>query len=157
MPPGSSWRSRVRSVRGYRPEVETIAQRGGGLDERLAHAFEDVGERAVIIAMDTPQVTSALLDDALGRLSTVDAVLGPTADGGYWTIGLADPQQDVIRGVPMSSTETWSAQVRRFDHTGLRWERLAELVDVDDIDDARLVAGAIPDSRFGRLVRSLIG
>ena len=40
---------------------EIFAQRGDGLDERLAAAFADVGGPALIVGMDTPQLTSALL------------------------------------------------------------------------------------------------
>ena len=40
---------------------EVIAQRGDGLDERLAAAFDDVGGPTFLIGMDTPQVTPALL------------------------------------------------------------------------------------------------
>ncbi|MDQ6816439.1 MAG: DUF2064 domain-containing protein, partial [Actinomycetota bacterium] len=36
--------------------TEVIAQRGEGLDERLANAFDDLAAPALIIGMDTPQV-----------------------------------------------------------------------------------------------------
>ena len=44
------------------PGVEVIAQRGGGLDERLANAFADVTRPTVLIGMDTPQVTPAIVE-----------------------------------------------------------------------------------------------
>jgi len=44
--------------------IELIPQRGAGLDERLAAAFEDVGGPAVLVGMDTPQVTPQLLGHA---------------------------------------------------------------------------------------------
>ncbi|MGI8511505.1 MAG: TIGR04282 family arsenosugar biosynthesis glycosyltransferase [Solirubrobacteraceae bacterium] len=61
-----------------------LAQRGEGLAERLAAAFEDVGGPALVVAMDTPQLTPALLELAFARLQSpgVDAVLGPSRDGG---------------------------------------------------------------------------
>ena len=127
---------------------DVIAQRGAGLDERLAAAFADVGGPALIIAMDTPQVTSAMLDDALGALDGADAVLGPSTDGGYWVIGLDDPFQDVVRGVPMSRSDTFDEQRRRICHAGLSMALVRELVDVDSIEDARVVAASIPGSRF---------
>ena len=40
---------------------ESIAQRGDGLAERLANAFEDAGGPLLLIGMDTPQVTPELL------------------------------------------------------------------------------------------------
>ena len=43
---------------GWLPDgFELVAQRGGGLAQRLARAFEDVGGPALLIGMDTPQIT----------------------------------------------------------------------------------------------------
>ncbi|MDQ6810568.1 MAG: DUF2064 domain-containing protein, partial [Actinomycetota bacterium] len=80
---------------------EIITQRGVGLDERLANAFADLGGPALIIGMDTPQVRSDVLHAALERLDAAAAVLGPAADGGYWAIGLGQPDPRALLGVPM--------------------------------------------------------
>ena len=77
---------------------EVIPQRGDGLGERLAGAFEDVGGPAVLIGMDTPQVTPALLDAGLRAVERGDAAFGPALDGGYWAIGLRDPDPRVFAG-----------------------------------------------------------
>src|SRR5687767_10869590 len=37
--------------------MRVVTQRGDGLAERLANAFDDVGAPSVLIGMDTPQVT----------------------------------------------------------------------------------------------------
>jgi glycosyltransferase A (GT-A) superfamily protein (DUF2064 family) len=80
------------------PGFEVLEQRGAGLSERLANATRDIAEPVLFVGMDTPQLTRALLCDALERLARpdVDAVLGPTPDGGYWTIGLSDPDPAVF-------------------------------------------------------------
>lgn len=137
------------------PGFVVIEQRGDGLDERLAAAFADVGGPSVIIAMDTPQVTGVMLDLALAALGDRDAVLGPTADGGYWTIGLADPFHDVIRGVPMSRADTFERQRQRITDAGLSLALVEPLVDVDDFDDAIAVARLAPHTRFGALISKL--
>ncbi|MEV1170003.1 DUF2064 domain-containing protein, partial [Nonomuraea sp. NPDC049784] len=68
-----------------------IPQRGSGLDERLAAAFSDAyrlrPDPVVLIGMDTPQVTPALLGEAVDALGRHDAVYGPAADGGFWLLG----------------------------------------------------------------------
>lgn len=139
------------------PGFEVIGQRGDGLDERLAAAFSDVGEPAVIIAMDTPQVTAAQLDDALARLGRHDVVLGPTVDGGYWCVGLADPHLDVTTGVPMSRSDTWDHQVARIAALGLSLAVVDELTDIDEIADAVAVAALIPDSALAACVAAALG
>lgn len=129
---------------------EVIEQRGGGLDERLAAAFATVAEPAVIIAMDTPQVTPAQIDRSLAALGSFETVLGPTTDGGYWCIGLRATTIDPVTGVPMSRTDTMTHQQVRIAELGLSCSLVDELIDVDDIDDARAVARLIPDSAFAR-------
>lgn len=125
-----------------------VAQRGDGLDERLAAAFADAGAPAVVIAADTPQVTPELLGQALAILARpgVDAVLGPTEDAGYWALGLRHADPRALVGVPMSSPRTLSAQRARLDDLGLRVAELPSLRDVDGIADARAVAADIPNS-----------
>jgi len=136
---------------------EVFAQRGDGLDERLAAAFADVGGPALVIGMDTPQLTSELLLDGLDALADpeIDAVLGPAFDGGYWCIGLREPCAEALIGVPMSVRETCQRQRDRLDQLGLRVRELSRLRDFDGIDDARAVAAEIPDSRFARAVAAL--
>jgi uncharacterized protein len=138
--------------------VEVLPQRGGGLDERLAHAFADVGEGGVLIGMDTPQVTPELLADSLRRLHTApaDAVLGPAVDGGWWAIGLRAPDPAVFVGVPMSTAGTCRAQRARLGFLGLRTVSLPRIRDVDDIDDAIAVAREAPRSRFAATLRPML-
>lgn len=136
---------------------EVIGQRGHGLDERLAAAFDDVGEAAVIIAMDTPQVTAAQLDGALAMLVDHDVVLGPTVDGGYWCVGLADPRHDITTGVPMSRDDTLEQQLLRIEAMGLSLAVVDELIDMDEIADALTVAELIPDSALAATLRTALG
>ena len=56
-PPGACSSSTARPATGCRPASRSSPQRGDGLDERLAHAFADVGGPALLVGMDTPQVT----------------------------------------------------------------------------------------------------
>jgi len=132
--------------------IEVVAQRGAGLDERLAHAFADVGGPALLVGMDTPQVTRDDLAGGLERLAApgVDAVLGPAADGGYWAIGLREAQPRAFLGVPMSTAWTGRAQHARLRRLGLRVALLPALRDVDRIADARAVAALAPAGRFAR-------
>ncbi|HEX3394481.1 MAG TPA: DUF2064 domain-containing protein [Acidimicrobiales bacterium] len=141
------------------PGFGVVAQRGTGLDERLAAAFVDAGTPAVAIAADTPQVTPELLGLALATLGApgVDAVLGPTDDSGYWALGLglADPR--AVVGVPMSSPFTLTAQRDRLHSLGLRVGELPSLRDVDTMADARAVAGAVPGSNLARTLAAIEG
>ena len=137
--------------------LEIIAQRGEGLDERLAAAFDDAhrGRPLVLIGMDTPQVTTAFLVAAGRALSTHDAVFGPAEDGGFWLLGLCTPDPGLLTGVPMSRPDTGAVQLARLRRAGLRVAVLPELIDVDTAADAERVAACAPDGRFARAVRGV--
>jgi rSAM/selenodomain-associated transferase 1 len=138
--------------------MTVIPQRGAGLDERLGHAFTDAyaGRPLVLIGMDTPQVTPALLSEAATALRTHDAVFGPAADGGFWLLGLRRPDPGLIRGVPMSEPCTGAAQLARLHEAGLSVAVLPELTDVDTAADAiRVAARCRPGHRFPSAVQAL--
>jgi rSAM/selenodomain-associated transferase 1 len=146
-------------ARWRRPGLPIVPQRGDRLDERLAAAFEDVGGPALLVGMDTPQVTPGLLRRALDRLTRtdVDAVLGHAADGGFWAIGLREPDPRAFLGVPMSTDHTGAAQHARLHSLGLRVGTLAVLRDVDTAADAHVVAAAAPHTRFARAAGRILG
>lgn len=136
------------------PGFELIPQRGGDLAERLGAAFDAVGAPALLVGMDTPQLTPGLLLDGMRALAdaTVDAVLGPALDGGYWSVGLRRSVPGAFAGVPMSSSSTLAAQRARLRELGLRIHEQPPLQDVDTVADARAVAAAAPHTRFARVL-----
>ena len=70
-------------------EFDSVPQVSGTLNDRLEAAFRvhrsDESGSVLLIGMDTPQVTAALLDT---DWEGADAVLGLSEDGGFWAIGL---------------------------------------------------------------------
>ena len=105
------------------PGFDVIAQHGGGLDERLAWALADARATCpaplVFIGMDTPQVTPALLAQAVEPLvsGTADATFGMAEDGGFWLLGLREIDPALVLGVPMSRSDTGALQLARL-HRG---------------------------------------
>ena len=149
---------------GWLPEgFAVLPQRGGGLDERLAAAYDDAWALTpaplLLVGMDTPQVAPALLTAAGEQLLSdgTDAVLGLAGDGGWWALGLRRPDASLLLGVPMSTDGTGAAQRTRLAGAGLSVTLLPELTDVDDADDARVVAGQCPGSRFAQVLGALAG
>lgn len=143
------------------PGFEVIGQRGDGMDERLAAAFTDARAGAalpmLLIGMDTPQVTPALLTAAAEALLATPgaAVLGPASDGGWWALGLPRPDDRLLLGVPMSTARTGALQRERLAAAGLGPIDLPELTDVDTAATAREVAAAAPGSAFAAALAAL--
>jgi uncharacterized protein len=145
---GRTWR---------RGGFDLVSQRGHGLGERLAAAFADADPPALLVGMDTPQLTPALLVGASRALESpeVDAVLAPTLDGGYWSVGFKRHAPGAFERVTMSSHRTWREQRDRLGELGLRIHEPPVLRDVDTIHDARAVAGIAPETRFARTFAAL--
>lgn len=74
------------------PGWMVAVQRHPGLDGAICTAFESAAaagaERALVVSGDNPDLPVAHLARALTDLDAADAVLGPTADGGYHLVGL---------------------------------------------------------------------
>lgn len=133
------------------PGFDVVPQYPGGLDQRLAAAFAGCDGPALLIGMDTPQVTPELLDVGF---DDCDAWFGPAEDGGFWALGLAEPDPRLLRGVPMSTPVTGAVQRDRLVAAGLRVRDLPRLRDVDTVADAHAVAARAPHGRFAaRLAR----
>jgi glycosyltransferase A (GT-A) superfamily protein (DUF2064 family) len=130
------------------PGFEVIPQRGDGLEERLAAAFEDVGAPAFLVGMDTPQVTPALLDRGLRVVAHGGTAFGRALDGGFWCIGLQPGDHAVFDGVPMSQDHTGAVQLARMRAMGMMPAILRPLLDVDTHEDAVAVAAVAPRSAF---------
>ena len=135
---------------------DVVAQRGEGLAERLANAFADCGGPSLLIGMDTPQLTPSLLVAGAHALrGGAPSVLGLAADGGYWAIGLQQPDAAVFDNIPMSADDTGAVQRARLDTLGLAPAMLPLLRDVDRIADAVAVAAAAPGTLFADALRQL--
>ena len=135
---------------------EVVAQRGGGLDQRLAAAWDDAGGHGVQVGMDTPQVRPEDLDAALASLDHHDAALGLAEDGGWWAIALRRADPACFLGVPMSADVTGRAQHQRLLGLGLDVAALPTRRDIDTVVDLAAVAEAFPHLRTGVLAARLL-
>ena len=130
---------------------EILPQTGGGLDERLAAIFDHQDEPTLLLGMDTPQVSAAALAPVFaGWGDETDAWFGPANDGGFWALALKKPTGALLRGIPMSRSDTGAHQLQRLDRAGLTVGMLPSLTDIDTIADARTVASIAPHTRFAR-------
>ena len=74
---------------------------------------------------------------------SADLVLGPAADGGFWAIGMRQPQQGLLDGVSWSTERALADTVARARARGLRVELLPTWTDVDRPEDLRTLSAQI--------------
>lgn len=147
-------------IRDRLADFTVVPQRGNDFGERLANAHHDagcLGYPVLQIGMDTPQVTAALLTACALRLLRADSVLGPASDGGWWLLGLHNGVgADSLRTVPMSQSDTGARTQDALALAGLAVDFVAELRDVDVMDDIAAVRACCPQgSRFHNLAAAI--
>lgn len=147
---------------GWDAGFEVTRQPGGSLNDRLAAAFAaaDNGPDGptrlptLLVGMDTPQVTPALLDS---RWDGADAVLGLSDDGGFWAIGFrGDAPAEAFAGIPMSTDRTGAFQLARLAELGLSVRLLPPLRDIDQPADLDAVCYQHPELRVARRYAKII-
>ena len=149
---------RGAELRSRLADFTVVEQRGDDFADRLANAHADAAMAAgglpvLQIGMDTPQVSAALLIECATALLATDAVLGMARDGGWWVLGISDPRSaECLRHVPMSTAQTGDVTLAALRDTGVHVGLVAELADVDTVDDIEFVRRACPlDSRFSQV------
>ncbi|ULE34156.1 TIGR04282 family arsenosugar biosynthesis glycosyltransferase [Mycobacterium sp. IDR2000157661] len=140
-------------------DFTVVAQRGSDFGDRLANAHADAstGLPVLQIGMDTPQVSTDMLTECAGELLGTAAVLGLAEDGGWWVLGVADPAiAECLRAVPMSQSDTGALTLAALYAQGVAVSLVAELADVDTVDDIEAVRRMCPaDSHFARATRAV--
>lgn len=136
-----------------RPQVgESLGPR---LDQVLTRCLAEGFERAVIMDSDSPTLPPAYVESAFAALDTADVVLGPCEDGGYYLIGLKQPQPRLLRDVQMSTPHVLRETLALAEQAGLRVTLLSRWYDVDTApelerlraDLAEHASGAAPHTR----------
>lgn len=136
-------------------EGRFIPQRGRTLGERINHALERLRmlgyERQLVLGTDSPTLPQEYLQRAVDELASHDCVLGPTWDGGFYLIGVQQPDvrifRDVTWGSPLQLGQTFD-NLTALGRTALllpRWQ------DVDADDDLPFLAGQFRHADYRRL------
>lgn len=119
-------------------DIRYLEQRGVGLAESIANAFDDSRRwfgylPTMMMTSDIPEVTVRDIETILGPLrSGADVVLAPSPDGGFWGLGLAPTvSAEAIRTVPMSRVDTGAALVSALEQQGHSADYGSLVADVD--------------------------
>jgi uncharacterized protein len=141
--PDASWYvDPLRAWQRAYPGTRALAQPAGNWTERQRAFFRsavDRGEeRSVLVASDSPQLRSEVVEQAFALLDRHEVVLGPVADGGYYLIGMRG-WHDVLAGVAMSSSSVRLEIEHAVRRLGLRLALLESTYDVDELEDLELL------------------
>lgn len=116
-----------------------LPQEGQSLGERMGKAFDKVfsfgAERAVIIGTDCVEISDELVSQAFDALETVDVVLGPAEDGGYYLLGLKKPIHEIFNKINWGTNLVLNQTLGKVRKKGLKFQLLKMLKDIDTVQD----------------------
>ncbi|MBM4302085.1 MAG: glycosyltransferase [Deltaproteobacteria bacterium] len=125
------------------PGTDLFPQEGADLGERMARAIArgfaaDFGP-VVLRGSDIPDLPAAVVSEAREVLAAGQAqvVLGPCPDGGYYLVGLTEPQPPLFQGPAWSSRTVLADTLRLARQLGLRVHLLPPWPDIDTYDNLR--------------------
>jgi rSAM/selenodomain-associated transferase 1 len=133
--PSGAWARRIDTA----IEIQRGADIGDRMDDAFARRFGEGEQRVVIIGSDCPWSAATCIAKASAKLGGVDAVLGPTRDGGYWLVAQRPPGLPLFTRISWSSPETLEQTRARIRALGGTWSELEELIDIDTADDLEIV------------------
>jgi len=160
------------SPRGRRDEFQRIAPSGwrlepqpaGDLGLRMLHQIKmsltTGSQRVVLLGSDSPTVPWQYVEQAFQHLTHVEVVLGPTSDGGYYLVGVADRVPDIFEGIRWSTMTVLRDTLDRLERRGIRFTELPPWYDVDDEADLdrlrqELFSGQCDGTEFDGLRRCM--
>ena len=125
------------------PDFDLVPQVGASLGDRLdnalAHCLSNGFDQAVIMDSDSPTLPPEYVKRAFDLLDGAEVTLGPCDDGGYYLIGLKQPQPHILRPVQMSTPNVLRDTLVLAEQAGLQVALLPPWYDVDTMEDLRRV------------------
>ncbi|MCA8995614.1 MAG: TIGR04282 family arsenosugar biosynthesis glycosyltransferase [Planctomycetaceae bacterium] len=112
-------------------------------------AFVKEGRPVLVIGSDSPSLPVDRITEAFQRLHSHDVVVGPATDGGYYLIGMNQPNSELFTNIEWSSPRVLEQTVQRVRTLGLSLSLLTPWYDVDTIDDLRMLQGHLAALKLG--------
>ena len=129
--------------------VKLCCQEGEDLGQCMQNALASTLSRyafAVIVGSDCPVLTTDLLNRAYLQLqSGMDALLGPSEDGGYYLFGLRRYTPPLFAGIDWGGNNVVEMTYKQLAALGWHWNALDTLWDVDRPEDMEKLKTLWPD------------
>jgi rSAM/selenodomain-associated transferase 1 len=135
-------------------------QTGATLGDRLGIAFSERfffhrTQKIIAIGVDEPRLGRDTIDHAFALLDSVDWVVGPATDGGYYLIGCraAAFDTEVFAGIEWGTSTVFAATMVKIGGDERTVAVLPQRSDIDVVEDLQRFAAGLGDGELARLVR----
>ena len=118
-----------------------IPQQGRDLGERMQNAFlaafAEGFRNVVLIGTDFPDLPVEIIEEAAKALASLDAVVGPAMDGGYYLIGFNSSRfpVEVFKDIEWGTPTVFERTMDVLRRCGYNWRVLPHWRDIDTYED----------------------
>jgi rSAM/selenodomain-associated transferase 1 len=113
----------------------TCTDIGDCLKQVFAKLFHRGYPKVLAFNSDGPSLPSEYIYQAVQLLDSQDVVFGPSDDGGYYLVGLNEPQAQLFSDIQWSTPQVMEQSLARAEAENLRVTLLPEWYDVDTAED----------------------
>lgn len=114
-------------------------QLGDDFGERMENAFRKVlclgYDKAVLIGTDIPELRAETIENAFDSLDDSEIVLGPTADGGYYLIGMKEVRHEAFDVRLYGIGTVFDETMESIRGAGLSVSQVKVYSDIDEAGD----------------------
>ena len=131
-------------------------QAGEDLGQRMKNAFEkcfaEGFDKAILIGSDSPDLPREIIDEGFAALTSCDAVIGPSCDGGYYLIGFKSETfpPDLFSDILWSTGGVLKSTRAILDKKGLRVFVLPPWRDIDTYEDLKALLECHRNTPFAK-------
>lgn len=119
----------------YSKHLQTGVDLGARMENAFQEQFATGAKKVIIIGSDCLEITPDHINQAIRVLDTVDVVIGPATDGGYYLLGMNRPRLFLFQDMPWSQPELCQLTELAILQHNLTFARLDELTDIDEWAD----------------------
>lgn len=128
------------------PHTPFVEQAQGDLGDKMHHAFLNIQklnyDYALCIGTDSPDLPQEYIYQGFHLLKNNSVVLGPTEDGGYYTIGMnlkefGNVSQHCFHSIPWSTSRVFQITSDRLVQQGFPVGVLPQWYDIDELAELR--------------------
>jgi rSAM/selenodomain-associated transferase 1 len=116
---------------------------GAALREGQRVALAMGYRQVALVGSDLPHLPASRYGEAFAALESADAVIGPSADGGYYLLAAAHETPRLFENVTWSTAAVYSQTLERAAAAGLRLAVIDPCDDVDTADDLPVLLDAL--------------
>ncbi|MFA5515496.1 MAG: TIGR04282 family arsenosugar biosynthesis glycosyltransferase [Desulfuromonadales bacterium] len=142
------------------PDAWLKEQAGGDLGQRMGVAMQyllTIGQCAILIGSDTPDLPLTHLQHAFAALMQRDFVIAPAADGGYVLVGERIHHPALFRDISWSTPEVLPVTRSRALEMGIASTEVEPWEDMDDLASLQRLLTRSPNSATAQMAVRLMG